>query len=115
MSYFGSVSTGAIRESFAATPMAHDIAAMQSLYGAEMGCDGIARESVHYDHIEPFTGLAHATTTICNDDVDICSARRRIAGVFSVPGHSAGADVSQESSAPSPAIGRTRVRRLRQV
>ncbi len=36
MSYFGSSNTGAIRESFAATPMAHDIAAMQSLYGADM-------------------------------------------------------------------------------
>lgn len=33
MSYFGSVSTGALRSSFAATPMAHDVAAMQSLYG----------------------------------------------------------------------------------
>ena len=34
MSYFASSSTGAVRTSFAATPMAHDIAAMQSLYGA---------------------------------------------------------------------------------
>jgi serralysin len=33
MSYFGSSNTGAVRESFAATPMAHDVAAMQSLYG----------------------------------------------------------------------------------
>jgi serralysin len=36
MSYFGSSSTGAVRTSFAATPMAHDIAAIQSLYGANM-------------------------------------------------------------------------------
>lgn len=36
MSYFGSSSTGALRTSFAATPMAHDIAAIQSLYGANM-------------------------------------------------------------------------------
>ena len=33
MSYFASSSTGAVRNSFAATPMAHDIAAIQSLYG----------------------------------------------------------------------------------
>ena len=33
MSYFASSSTGAARTSFAATPMAHDIAAIQSLYG----------------------------------------------------------------------------------
>jgi len=36
MSYFASSSTGAIRTSFAATPMAHDIAAIQSLYGVNM-------------------------------------------------------------------------------
>jgi len=36
MSYFASSSTGAVRTSFAATPMAHDIAALQSLYGADM-------------------------------------------------------------------------------
>jgi serralysin len=36
MSYFASSSTGAVRTSFAATPMAHDIAAIQSLYGANM-------------------------------------------------------------------------------
>ena len=36
MSYFPSSSTGAVRTSFAATPMAHDIAAIQSLYGANM-------------------------------------------------------------------------------
>jgi len=36
MSYFPSSSTGATRTSFAATPLAHDIAAMQSLYGANM-------------------------------------------------------------------------------
>jgi serralysin len=36
MSYFASSSTGATRTSFAATPMAHDIAAMQSLYGVNM-------------------------------------------------------------------------------
>lgn len=36
MSYFASSSTGAVRNSFAATPMAHDIAAMQSLYGVNM-------------------------------------------------------------------------------
>ena len=36
MSYFASSSTGAIRTSFAATPMAHDIAAIQSLYGMNM-------------------------------------------------------------------------------
>jgi len=36
MSYFGSSSTGAVRTSFAATPLAHDIAALQSLYGANM-------------------------------------------------------------------------------
>lgn len=33
MSYFGSSNTGAVRTGFAATPLAHDIAAMQSLYG----------------------------------------------------------------------------------
>jgi serralysin len=33
MSYFASSNTGAVRTSFAATPMAHDIAAIQSLYG----------------------------------------------------------------------------------
>ena len=36
MSYFASSSTGAIRDSFAATPLAHDIAAIQSLYGANL-------------------------------------------------------------------------------
>ncbi|HVQ07949.1 MAG TPA: M10 family metallopeptidase C-terminal domain-containing protein [Allosphingosinicella sp.] len=36
MSYFASSSTGAVRTSFAATPMAHDIAAIQSLYGINM-------------------------------------------------------------------------------
>ena len=36
MSYFASSSTGAVRTGFAATPLAHDIAAMQSLYGADM-------------------------------------------------------------------------------
>jgi serralysin len=36
MSYFASSSTGAVRNSFAATPLAHDIAAIQSLYGANM-------------------------------------------------------------------------------
>ena len=36
MSYFSSSSTGAVRTSFAATPMAHDIAAIQSIYGANM-------------------------------------------------------------------------------
>lgn len=36
MSYFASSSTGAVRTSFAATPLAHDIAAMQSLYGVNM-------------------------------------------------------------------------------
>jgi serralysin len=36
MSYFASSSTGALRTGFAATPMAHDIAAIQSLYGANM-------------------------------------------------------------------------------
>jgi serralysin len=36
MSYFSSSSTGAVRTSFAATPMAHDIAAIQSLYGMNM-------------------------------------------------------------------------------
>jgi serralysin len=36
MSYFGSSNTGAIRTGFAATPLAHDIAAIQSLYGANM-------------------------------------------------------------------------------
>ena len=34
MSYFGSSNTGAVRTGFAATPLAHDIAAIQSLYGA---------------------------------------------------------------------------------
>ena len=36
MSYFASSNTGAVRSSFAATPLAHDIAALQSLYGANM-------------------------------------------------------------------------------
>lgn len=36
MSYFASSSTGAVRSSFAATPLAHDIAALQHLYGANM-------------------------------------------------------------------------------
>ena len=36
MSYFASSSTGAVRTSFAATPLAHDIAALQSLYGPNM-------------------------------------------------------------------------------
>lgn len=36
MSYFPSSSTGAVRTSFAATPLAHDIAAIQSIYGANM-------------------------------------------------------------------------------
>jgi serralysin len=36
MSYFASSSTGAVRTGFAATPMAHDIAAIQSLYGQNM-------------------------------------------------------------------------------
>jgi len=36
MSYFPSSSTGAVRTSFAATPLAHDIAAIQSLYGVNM-------------------------------------------------------------------------------
>ena len=36
MSYFASSSTGAVRTSFAATPMAHDIAAIQHIYGANM-------------------------------------------------------------------------------
>jgi len=36
MSYFASSSTGAVRTSFAATPLAHDIAAIQSLYGVNM-------------------------------------------------------------------------------
>ena len=36
MSYFASSSTGAVRTSFAATPMTHDIAAIQSLYGANL-------------------------------------------------------------------------------
>lgn len=36
MSYFASSSTGAVRTGFAATPLAHDIAAMQSLYGVNM-------------------------------------------------------------------------------
>jgi serralysin len=36
MSYFPSSSTGAVRNSFAATPLAHDIAAIQSIYGANM-------------------------------------------------------------------------------
>jgi serralysin len=36
MSYFGSSNTGAVRTGFAATPLAHDIAAIQSLYGANM-------------------------------------------------------------------------------
>jgi len=36
MSYFGSSNTGAIRTGFAQTLLAHDIAAIQSLYGANM-------------------------------------------------------------------------------
>jgi serralysin len=36
MSYFPSSSTGAVRTSFAATPLAHDIAAIQSIYGANL-------------------------------------------------------------------------------
>jgi len=36
MSYFASSSTGAVRTGFAATPLAHDIAAIQSIYGANM-------------------------------------------------------------------------------
>ena len=36
MSYFASSSTGAVRSGFAATPLAHDIAAMQSLYGVNL-------------------------------------------------------------------------------
>ena len=36
MSYFASSSTGAVRTGFAATPLAHDIAAMQSLYGVNL-------------------------------------------------------------------------------
>ena len=36
MSYFGSSNTGAIRSGFAATPLAHDIAAIQSLYGVNL-------------------------------------------------------------------------------
>ena len=36
MSYFASSNTGAVRTGFAATPLAHDIAAIQSLYGANM-------------------------------------------------------------------------------
>ncbi|MEA3045643.1 MAG: serralysin [Sphingomonadales bacterium] len=36
MSYFPSSSTGAVRSSFAATPLTHDIAAIQSIYGANM-------------------------------------------------------------------------------
>lgn len=36
MSYFASSNTGAVRTGFAATPLAHDIAAMQSLYGVNM-------------------------------------------------------------------------------
>jgi len=36
MSYFGSINTGATRTSFAATPLAHDIAAIQSLYGVNL-------------------------------------------------------------------------------
>jgi serralysin len=36
MSYFPSSSNGAVRTGFAATPLAHDIAAIQSLYGANM-------------------------------------------------------------------------------
>jgi serralysin len=36
MSYFASSSTGAVRTAFAATPMAHDIAAIQDIYGANM-------------------------------------------------------------------------------
>jgi serralysin len=36
MSYFASSSTGAVRTGFAATPLADDIAAMQSIYGPNM-------------------------------------------------------------------------------
>ncbi len=36
MSYFGSSNTGAVRSGFAQTPLAHDIAAIQSLYGVNM-------------------------------------------------------------------------------
>jgi serralysin len=36
MSYFASSSTGAVRSSFAATPLAHDIAALQHVYGVNM-------------------------------------------------------------------------------
>ena len=36
MSYFASSNTGAVRSGFAATPLADDIAAIQSLYGANM-------------------------------------------------------------------------------
>lgn len=36
MSYFGSSSTGAVRTGFAATLLAHDIAAIQSLYGVNL-------------------------------------------------------------------------------
>ena len=36
MSYFASSNTGAVRTGFAATPLAHDIAAIQSIYGANM-------------------------------------------------------------------------------
>ena len=36
MSYFGSSNTGAVRTGFAQTPLAHDIAAIQSLYGVNL-------------------------------------------------------------------------------
>ena len=36
MSYFGSSNTGAVRTGFAATPLVHDIAAIQSLYGVNL-------------------------------------------------------------------------------
>jgi serralysin len=36
MSYFASSNTGAVRTGFAATPLAHDIVAIQSLYGVNM-------------------------------------------------------------------------------
>jgi serralysin len=36
MSYFASSNTGAVRTGFAATPLTHDIAAIQSLYGENM-------------------------------------------------------------------------------
>jgi serralysin len=36
MSYFGAVETGSVHTSYADTPLLHDIAALQSLYGANM-------------------------------------------------------------------------------